>query len=168
MRPPLQQSVTPPSTLFRCLILALTLAAFKASAQWPFPPPTTRDAQRNALNALRSQINNFQSSTRTAPNYGENGFGAVWNQFQGVRGAYTDLKQTLNPQQLARGANALAELDAGLDILQEAFGNFQNDVGAGRVPSAALRDMCQVLRQGSTVWAQEMHKTCSQLRVGLS
>src|SRR5262245_4595723 len=96
--------------LFACLAI---LFARTASAQWPFAPPTTPGSQRNALNALRSQINTFQSATRTAPNYGENGYGGVWNQFQGLRGAYGGLKQTLTPQQLAKGANALAELDAG-------------------------------------------------------
>ena len=76
------------------------------------------------------------------------------------------MKQTLNPQQRAYGANAFAELDAGLDILQEAFTNFQNDVGAGRNPRSAFRDMCQVLRQASQVWAQQLNKDCSSLRVG--
>ena len=153
--------------LLTWLLVSFTIAlGFRTSAQWPFPPPTTPDSQRNALNALRSQINWLQSATRTAPNYGNQGYATVWSQFDGLRAAYNGLKQTLNPGQLARGANSLAELDAGLDIIQEAFTNFQNDVSAGRPPNTALRDMCQVLRQGSTLWAKELHKVCSQLRVG--
>src|SRR5258707_916163 len=82
------------------------------------------------------------------------------------RNAYNALKHTLNPQQSANGGNAIAELDAGLDILQEAFGNFQNDLAAGRSANVALRDMCQVLRQGMQLWSQQLNKTCSQLQVG--
>lgn len=151
------------------LCLLAGLAAFSpagARAQWPFASPATPDAQRNALAALRSQISFFQNATRTASSFGVQGYGNVQGQFDGVRGAYNALKQTLNPQQLANGANALAELDAGLDIIQEAFGNFENDIAAGRSANAALRDMCQVLRQGIQLWSQQLSKTCSQLRVG--
>jgi hypothetical protein len=139
----------------------------QTSAQWPFAVPTTPAAQRSALNAVRSQISWFQNATRTAPNYGEQGYGNVWGQFQGLREAYNAMKATLNPQQLAYGANAFAELDSGLDILQEAFTNFQNDVAAGRNSRSAFRDMCQVLREGSHVWAQQLNQDCAQLHVGL-
>jgi hypothetical protein len=67
---------------------------------------------------------------------------------------------------LQKGANALAELDAGLDIINEAFTNYQNDVAAGREGRTALRDMCEVLREAVQVWAQELEKTSSRLRVG--
>ena len=137
-----------------------------ASAQYGYGWSTTPDAQRNALNGLRSQIDVFQNTTRTAQNYGDQAYGNVAGQFQGVRDAYNGFKNTLTPQQLARGANALAELDAGLDIIQEAFTNFQNDVAGGRSPSLALRDMCQVLRQGTQVWWQQLTKIRSQLRIG--
>jgi hypothetical protein len=142
------------------------LAPSLAHAQWPYASSTSPDAQRNALNALRSQMSFFQNATRTASSYGQQGYGNVQGQFQGVRDAYNALKQTLTPQQSANGANAIAELDAGLDILQEAFTNFQNDLAAGRQASMALRDMCEVLRQGSQLWSQQLTKTCSQLRVG--
>ena len=138
-----------------------------ALAQWPYAAPaSTPDAQRNALGALKSQANWFQNATRTAGNLGANGYGSVLQQFEMLRNSYAALKQTLTPGQLADGANALAELDAGLNIIQEAFANYQSDVAAGRPVSAALNDMCQVLRQASQVWMQELNKTCSQLRVG--
>jgi len=138
----------------------------QASAQYPFPAPTTPDAQRNALAQVRSQVNWLQNATRTATSYGEKGSCMVWERFQIVRGAYTAFKQTLNGYQSSEGANSFAELDAGLDILQEAFQNFQADVAAGRAVNAALRDMCQVLRDGSRIWLDELNKTCSRLRVG--
>jgi hypothetical protein len=135
-------------------------------AQYPFPAPTTPDAQRNALTQVRSQVNWLQNATRTASNYSGQGHGIVWERFQIVRGAYAAFKQTLNPRQLADGGNSFAELDGGLDILQEAFENYQTDLAAGRPPGPALRDMCQVLRDGSRLWLEELNKTCSRLRVG--
>jgi hypothetical protein len=128
--------------------------------------PTTPDAQRNALGQLRSQINWFQNSTMNAPNQGGQGFDNLHGQYQTLRASYGALKQTLNQRQLTAGANALAELDAGLDIIEEAFANCQNDVSAGRDARIALRDMCRVLKQGTQVWAQQLTRTCSQFRIG--
>ena len=146
---------------------AIPLSPSLSFGQWPFGPgPVTPQAQRNALTALRSQIKFFQNTTRTAPNYGPVGYDNVLSQFEALRGSYHGLKQTLNPSQLQKGANALAELDAGLDIINEAFTNYQNDVAAGREGRTALRDMCEVLREAVQVWAQELEKTSSRLRVG--
>ena len=108
----------------------------------------------------------FQNATRTAPSYGAAGYGNVWQNFQALRDSYNGLKQTLSPQQLANGANSLAELDAGLDIIAEAFTYYQEDVAAGQNPISALRNMCRVLRQASSVWQQELNKTCNRIRVG--
>jgi len=143
------------------------LAIFWTSRAYAqFPPVTSPDSQRTALNRVRSQVNFLENATRTAPGYGQQGYGLLGEQFTLLREAYNGLKQTLYPQQLARGANALAELDAGLDIIQEAFANFQNDLAAGRQFNSAMRDLCDVLRQGSRVWLQQMNKTSSQLRLG--
>ena len=148
-----------------CLVCGLTfLSPPLASAQFPYPTPTTPDAQRNASAQVRSQISWLQNATRTAPNYGEQGLGQVWERFHGVRGAYESFKQTLGPRQSTEGANALAELDAGLNIIQESFENFRTDVADGRSVNSALRDLCQVLREGSQLWLQEFNKTCSRLR----
>lgn len=142
------------------------LSSVLVCGQWPFGTPTTPDAQRNALNTVRSQVNWLQNATRTSPSYGEAGYGNLWSQFEALRGAYNGLTQTLNPQQLARGANDLAELGAGLDIIQEAFTNYQEAVAAGQSPTAALRDTCQILREASQVWLRELNNRCARLRVG--
>lgn len=144
----------------------LSLSTLTALAQWPYGSPTTPDAQRNALSVVRSQAGFLDNATRTAPNFGAQGADNVWQQFQAFRGAYAALKQTLTPQQAAQGANALAELDAGLDIIQEAFPNYQDAVASGQPANAALREMCQVLRQTCALWMQECNKCCSRLRVG--
>ncbi len=146
------------------LIAALPL--LQVPAQSPFVTPTTPHAQRNALGAVRSQVNWVENATRTASSYGAQGYGGVWQNFQGLRQTYSQLKATMNPQQLASGANQLAELDAGLDIIQEAFANYQSDVAQGRPVSPALREMCRVVRDGTGLWLQELNKTSTRLQVG--
>ena len=118
------------------------------------------------MNSVRSQVNWLQNSTRTAGNYGAQGYGNVWQAFQGLRQTFVALTQTLTPQQLANGANELAELNAGLDIIQEVFPNYEEDVAAGRPVNLALADMCRVLREASALWSQELNKTASRIRIG--
>ena len=137
-----------------------------AQPPWGFPPATTPDAQRNALNKLRTSVGWLDSAMRTAPSYGQQGVNQVWQQFQLVRGAYTEFKSTLTPRQLDYGANDLADLEAGLDILQEVFSNYQADVAGGQPESYALRNLCQVLRQAMRVWLQELIKDSNRLHVG--
>ncbi len=151
-------------SLLACVALLVPLLG---SAQWPMPVPTTPAAQRNAMNAVRNQVDWLQNATRTAANFGpQGGSQNLWQQFQSLRGAYAEFKQTLSPQQLNQGANSLAEIDAGLDIIQQAFSNYEEDLAGGRPATTALRDLCQVLREGSRVWWQELNRCCSRLRVG--
>ena len=87
-------------------------------------------------------------------------------QFQAVRDQYAGFKSTLNPQQLNSGANQVAELDSGLDIIQEAFADYQNAVVNGQSDSSAFANMRQVLNEAMGVWVQEFKQDCRQLRVG--
>src|SRR5436190_22301177 len=94
-----------------CLVVGhAQMSPAVASEQWA-PIIASPHAQRNALSGLRTQLNLFQQATRTAPNYGQQAYGNVLGQFQELRNAYAALKQTLSADQLARGANTLAELD---------------------------------------------------------
>jgi hypothetical protein len=139
---------------------------------WPGTPPqmvtgpNPSSAQRNALNNVRSRVKWLQNATRSAPNYRTGAAEMLWQQLQFLRGSYNALTMTLYPQQASYGANEWAELNAGLDIIQEAFTNYQNDLTQGRLPTLALNDLCSVLRQASTVWLQELNKDCSRLQVG--
>jgi hypothetical protein len=139
----------------------------EAQAPWPMAPEVSPDAQRNALNSVRSQVNWLQNSTRTAANYRSGAYDLVWQQFQMLRAAYTVFKNTLTPRQLEHGANDLAELEAGLDILAEAFSNYQQDVAGGQSEGRACRNLCQVLGRAAGVWLQEMNRVSTRLRVGL-
>jgi hypothetical protein len=152
------------------LLLLVCFAALwpvSAPAQWAlFDTPTTSNAQRNALNSVRSQVRWLQISTRTAPHVGEQGCGSVWRSFQDLRLGFVALTQTLTPQQSMYGANDLAELNTGLDIIQEAFTNYEEDIAGGRPAGPALQNMCRVLHQGSALWLRELYKTSSRLRIG--
>jgi hypothetical protein len=130
------------------------------------PVPTTPDAQRNAMSSVQSQVGWLQNATRTASGYDTGAVGLVWRQFQTLRGAYDAFTRTLNLQQVADGANELAELSSGLNIIQEAFSNYQDDVASGRSAAFAFRDMCQVLNQAAGTWLQEFNQDCRSLRVG--
>jgi hypothetical protein len=151
-------------------LVALHPCRLCAQPPGPFPVPTqvqiTPDSQRNALNNVRSQAGWLQNSTRTAPNYLTGAYDMVWQQYQLFRTAYQDFKSTLSPRQLANGANDLAELDAGLDILAESFSNYQEDLAAGQANARAFRNMCQVLGRATGFWLQEMNRVSSRLRVG--
>ena len=132
----------------------------------PFAPPTTPMAQRNAMNLVLNQLNWFQNATRTASAQANSGYGLLMQQFQAVRDQYAGFKSTLTPQQLSAGANLLAELDAGLDIIQEAFTDYQAAVSNGQSIHSALTNLCGVLNEASRVWGQEFKQDCRQLRVG--
>ena len=163
---------SPPGKLIFILLVAALWTIPGGGQPWPyappppFAPPTNPSAQRGAAGGVRAQVGWVQNACQTAPSYGDGGYGNVWQQFQNLRGAYVGFKNTLTPQQLSAGANEIAELDAGLDILQESFNNYQEDVAAGQSTNSALNSLCQVLSQASGVWLQEFNRDCG--RIGVS
>ena len=144
----------------------LWASAVYAQTQWPFAAPTNPMAQRNSLNLVLNQISWFQNATRTASAYNGNGYGLLVQQFQAVRDQYSGLKSTLTPQQLNDGANQLAELDSGLDIIAEAFADYQNAVANGQSNFTAFANMARVQNEAMGVWAQELKQDCRALHVG--
>jgi len=135
-------------------------------AQAPFAPPTNPMAQHNALNLLLNQVNWFQNATRSASSHPGGGYGLLVHQFQAVRDQYNGFKSTLTPQQLTSSANQLAELDAGLDIIQQAFTDYQTAVANGQTSNTASANLRQVLNESIRVWTQELKQDRRQLRVG--
>ena len=150
------------------LVSLAVLSANPGNAQygWPFAPPTTPMAQRNAMNLVLNQVNWFRNATRTASYQYNTGYGLLMQQMQSVRDQYAGFKSTLTPQQWTSGANQLAELDAGLDIIQEAFTDYQTSVANGKSLYTALANMCRVLNEAIGVWGQEFKQDCRQLQVG--
>jgi hypothetical protein len=143
----------------------LFLSPRLATAQWSLAGP---DTQRNAIKLVQTQVGWLQNGTMTASSYtySNQGYYKLERDFQGLRDAYSAFKQKLSAQQVAYGANGLAQLDAGLDIVQEAFANYQEDLSAGRPPAMAMGNLCRVLNQGSAIWLQEFNTICRQLYVG--
>jgi hypothetical protein len=150
------------------LVGLAALYAQQARGQFvPLPPAqTTPMAQRNAMNLVLNQIRWFQNASGSAGSYAGGGAGMMQQQFQTVRDQYNSFKSTLNPQQASAGANQLAELDAGLDIIQEAFGDYQAAVANGQSEASAYNNLREVLTRAMRVWTGEFKRTCDQLRVG--
>lgn len=124
------------------------------------------DAQRNSIRTLRFQLDAFRSATRTAPAYyNGTGYDMVTSHFQAVRSAYATFKSTLTSTQASARANDFAELDAGLDIIAEAFTNYQSDVTSGYSGAPAFRDLCQTLSRAMTAWSQQFITVCSRARI---
>ena len=151
--------------------LLVSLAVLWASmvstqAQLPFAPPTNPMAQRNALNLLLNEVNWFQNAARSASSYPDGGYGLLVHQFQAVRDHYSAFKSTLTPQQLVSSTNQLAELDAGLDIIQNAFTNYQTAVANGQSSNTASANLRQVLNKAIQVWTHKLKQDRRQLRVG--
>jgi hypothetical protein len=142
--------------------------AQRAHAQFvPLPSAqTTPMSQRNAMNLVLNQLRSFQNTSGSAGSYVGGGYGMLAQQFQAVRDQYNNFKTTLNPQQANVGANQIAELDSGLDIIAEAFSDYQAAVANGQNATSAYNNMRQVLNQALQVWMQEFKRTCNQLRVG--
>ena len=141
------------------------LSARLAQARQPNSPMS----QQNAQTSVQSQVSWFRNSTRSAANYGgggAGGYGLVWQRFQTLQTTFNAFKATLTDQQISAGANELAELDAGLGILEEAFTNYQQEVENGQSSTSAFSEMCQVLYQAAGVWLQEFNSDCSRLQVG--
>jgi hypothetical protein len=133
---------------------------------WTNPGPPSPQAQRQMLEQLRQQLNWLDDATKNAPRLASGADVALWRQFDALRVAFDVFKKVLTPWQLEHGANDLAELDAGLAIISEAFGNFQEDLDRGRNGTLALRTLCQVLRDSTKVWGQELGRVAKRLQVG--
>ena len=122
--------------------------------------------QRQILSQLQSQLRMLQQATRNASMFNAAPDEMLWTQFDGVRVGFQVLTSSLSPWQLDRGANDLAELDAGLGIIAEAFPNFQDDLSNGRPQAVALRTLCQVLRESFDLWERQLNQVASRLHIG--
>jgi hypothetical protein len=122
--------------------------------------------QRQLLNQLQRQLEMLNDATASARNFNTNPDVMLWNHFDGVRVGFQMLKNSLAPAQLQRGANDLADLDAGLEIIAEAFPNFHEDLNNGRSPQVALRTLSQVLRDAMKLWGQQLNQVARRIQIG--
>ena len=84
-------------------------------------------------------------------------------QFESLRATFHQLAQLAVQLQTARAANAVAELDAGLNIISEAFAPVQQESQAGTLNRDTIVRMCQVLSEALKEWQKELKKDTSRL-----
>ena len=162
-----------PRTLFALTGLTLFLALVTLS-QGPIParaqddemPQLPRDAQQGPLNQVRFEADALLKLTVTAQRYSDTAYDTVGQQFERLRFAFGALARTLTPAQLDAGANDLAELDAGLGTIGQAFAAYQDDLAQGRALRAAVQDLCAMLRDGTRFWLGEFNRDCARLKIG--
>jgi hypothetical protein len=153
-----------------CTFLTLVVAPGSNPVQsqpvFTNPSAPSPAAQRQMLEILWHQLRFLDNATRNATMFNTGADANLFRQVDAVRVAYETLKAVLLPWQLERGANDLAELDAGLAIISEAFPNFREDINRGRNEKVALRTLCQVLRGSFQVWKRQLDQTSDRLRLG--
>jgi hypothetical protein len=135
-------------------------AAAQTYGYWPYPY-----GPRMTLLPLQTQIDQFQRTCRLAPGYyTQGGYDMVWKQFQTLRSTYAAFKNSLSPPQVYEGGNDLADLDAGLDIIEKAFTRYQNTPAVIYPASASFDSLCNVLSRSVTVWSRELQEVFGRLR----
>jgi len=165
-------------------LLCLTLAPLRAPGQavspWPEgtrPPflqgPTLEATLRNGVQA---SINQARLTAQTAKEMESRAKGVgyqrqnLWTDYQNLEMHFQNLRITFRAVakvalQLrnARAANAAAELEAGLDIISEAFDPVQRELQAGTVNPDTVVRMCQVLDEALLEWQKELKRCSSRL-----
>ena len=146
--------------------LALLVAPLCVLAQYQPPDHVPgAEAQRSAVNSVRTQVSNLHNATQTARNFGDNGVNVVAQQFQGLRNSYNGYLSTLSPSQYQKYGNEWAELRAGLDVLQQAFDVYTQDLTDGRTTATALSDLCRVMDEASRIWMAQFSKVALNAQV---
>ena len=96
----------------------------------------------------------------------------LWTDYQNLEIHFQNLRTTFNALgelalqlQSPRAANAAAELQAGLNIISEAFVPVQQEMQAGALNRDTVLRMCQVTNEALLEWQKELKKCSSRLGV---
>jgi hypothetical protein len=164
--------------------LWLLVAAWSASAQavgaWPIytpPPPFVQGPTLGATLFNAAQVTSDQARVtaqaalemgRRARGdlqmlYFSNDYQNLQLQFQNLRATFNQLAGLVPQLQSARAANAVAELDAGLNIIAEAFTPVQQEIQAGMLNRDTVVRMCQLLKETLDLWQRELKKDSARL-----
>jgi hypothetical protein len=166
-------------------LLFLGLLCFSTQAQMPgwqtggptpfLQGPTLGATLRNASRAVNDQLRIVRRSASDVgrkahnPNYGTQGFYADYEglkfQFQGLRSTFGLMSNLALQAQQPRTSNAVAELDAGLGIIAEAFNPVEQELQAGMVNRDTVVTMCRILEDALNVWEREFKKNSSRLNL---
>lgn len=170
--------------MFGMAVLGLAMVPLPAKAQavspWPagMPPPflqapTPADTLRNGVQTASDQA---RLAAQAATEMGRRARGVayqmqnLWNdyqlleiQFQNLRTTFHAVAELALQLQSARAANAAAELEAGLNIISEAFAPVQQEMQAGTLNRDTVQRMCQVLNEALLEWQKELKRCSSRL-----
>jgi hypothetical protein len=172
--------------VFRIALVALGLAfaPMPAPAQlvapWNAAPPlpflqgpdlasTLRNGAQAASDQSRrtAQTANDLSRRARSPGYLMqnlwNDFQNLEYQFQNLRGTFRALGELALQLQTPRAANAVAELDAGLNIISEAFTPVRQELQAGMANRDTVVRMGQVMNEALLEWQKELKKCSARL-----
>lgn len=132
--------------------------------------PTLVDTLRNGAQAASDQSRNTAQFARDLSQrargvgYQMQNFSADYQnlvyQFQNLRYTFNALGQLALQLQTPQAANAVAELEAGLNIISEAFTPMQQEMQAGAFNPDTIQRMCGAINQALLEWQKEL-KRCS-------
>lgn len=135
--------------------------------------PTVKDTLRNAVQAasdqarLTAQTANEMARRARSPGYQTQNFVADYQnleiQFQNLRSIISQVVSIVPQIQSARAANAVAELDAGLNIIAEGFTPMQQEYQAGTLSRDTIVRCCRVLNEAILEWQKELKKDSRRL-----
>ena len=162
------------SQLFCGNLVAQIAPGWPVGAPPPFQGPTFGATLRNAAQATSVQA---RLTRQTAGDMGRRARSAgyqlqtFWTdyqnlqfQFQGLRATFNVLGELVLQLQNPRAANAVAELDAGLNIIAEAFTPIQQEIQAGMLNRDTVVRTCRVLDQVLGEWDRELKRNSSRLQ----
>ncbi|MCI0748010.1 MAG: hypothetical protein L0Y58_21595 [Verrucomicrobia subdivision 3 bacterium] len=163
--------------LWTLLFFSLVVPPPDARTQFPSPPALTGSTLgtnlRNAAAAthtqatvLRTALDNWSrranSGTYTGDDF-QRDFVNVQSQFQALRNQFDWLGQLALQLGRPRADNAVAELDAGLNIIAELFIFLDQQFAAGTLDRATILRTARVFQKAVQEWERELRKNTSRL-----
>jgi hypothetical protein len=170
--------------MYGLALLGLTIAPLRTPGQtvspWPagtrspfLQGPTLEATLRNGVQAASDQAH---LTAQYAKEMGRRAKGVgyemqnLWTDYQNLEMHFQNLRITFHAVanlalklRDARAANAATELEAGLNIISEAFDPVQGELQAGTVNPDTIVRMCQVLEEALLEWQKELKRSSSRL-----
>ena len=162
------------------MLLSLVASTPHGQTQYPggaFSPPlagsTLGASLRNAANATQTQLAGLRSATENwcrraqsvgynDPQFRQDYDNVLWN-FQGLRSQFNYLAQLALQLGRSRAANAVAELDAGLNIIAEIFAFLEEEYAAGTLDRATILRAARLFQRAIREWETDFRKNSSRL-----
>jgi len=186
-KPPLHQAIAPAlrrtrRTLLAAVVLSLLAITPGARTQYLGPPqapalvgPTLGASLRNAAAATQAQAGMVRKG---ANDWGRRASSGAYNaaqfqqdfataqfQFRMLHEQFNGLGSLALQLNRPNANNAVAELDAGLNIIGELFTFLQNQFNAGTLDHQTIVRTCRALEDAMREWERELKKNSS--RIGL-